>query len=46
VGSVLRHIDLGDHVGFMLEPIETSENAAAEQLTYQRARDIRPGHKP
>jgi flavin reductase (DIM6/NTAB) family NADH-FMN oxidoreductase RutF len=46
VGSVLERIDLGDHVGFLLEPIDTEQDAAAEQLTFQQARDIEPGHKP
>jgi flavin reductase (DIM6/NTAB) family NADH-FMN oxidoreductase RutF len=46
VGSVLDQIDLGDHVGFLLEPIDTEQNARSEQLTFQRARDIEPGHKP
>jgi flavin reductase (DIM6/NTAB) family NADH-FMN oxidoreductase RutF len=46
VGSVLRQIDLGDHVGFLLEPIDTHRDVPAEQLTFQRARDIEPGHEP
>jgi len=45
-GSVLEQIDLGDHVGFLLEPIDTEQRAASEQLTFQQARDIEPGHKP
>ena len=45
-GSVLDQLDLGDHVGFLLEPIDTQENARSEQLTFQKARDIAPGHKP
>jgi flavin reductase (DIM6/NTAB) family NADH-FMN oxidoreductase RutF len=45
-GSVLEQIDLGDHVGFLLEPIDTAQSSTAEQLTYQSARDIEPGHKP
>jgi flavin reductase (DIM6/NTAB) family NADH-FMN oxidoreductase RutF len=45
-GSVLERIDLGDHVGFLLEPIDTEQDATSEQLTYQQARDIEPGHKP
>jgi flavin reductase (DIM6/NTAB) family NADH-FMN oxidoreductase RutF len=45
-GSVLEQIDLGDHVGFLLEPIDTGQTATSEQLTFQRARDIEPGHKP
>jgi flavin reductase (DIM6/NTAB) family NADH-FMN oxidoreductase RutF len=46
VGSVLQQIDLGDHVGFLLEPIDAARKDTAEQLTFQRARDIEPGHKP
>jgi flavin reductase (DIM6/NTAB) family NADH-FMN oxidoreductase RutF len=45
-GSVLQQIDLGDHVGFLLEPIDTAQHEPAEQLTYQSARHIEPGHKP
>jgi flavin reductase (DIM6/NTAB) family NADH-FMN oxidoreductase RutF len=52
VGSVLKQVDLGDHVGFLLAPIDTETTRdtkathGAEQLTYQHARDIKPGHKP
>ena len=45
-GSVLEQIDFGDHVGFLLEPIDTEQNAKSRQLTFQRARDIEPGHQP
>ena len=45
-GSVLERIPFGDHVGFLLAPIDTAEHAHSEQLTYQHARDIKPGHKP
>jgi flavin reductase (DIM6/NTAB) family NADH-FMN oxidoreductase RutF len=45
-GSALQQIDFGDHVGFLLEPIDTAQHAASEQLTFQRARDIEPGHEP
>jgi flavin reductase (DIM6/NTAB) family NADH-FMN oxidoreductase RutF len=46
VGSVLEQIVFGDHVGFLLEPIDTEKAASGEQLTFQRARDIEPGHEP
>ena len=46
VGSVLERIDFGDHVGFLLEPIDTGQEASSEQLTFQKARDIEPGHAP
>ena len=45
-GTVLERIDFGDHVGFLLEPIDLEQSSTAEQLTYQRARDIEPGHEP
>lgn len=45
-GSVLEQIDFGDHLGFLLEPIDTGRDVASEQLTFQKARDIEPGHKP
>ena len=46
VGSVLEQIDCGDHVGFLLEPIDTGQDASSEQLTFQKAREIEPGHRP
>ncbi|HET7131388.1 MAG TPA: flavin reductase family protein [Gammaproteobacteria bacterium] len=45
-GSVLQQIDFGDHVGFLLEPIDLEQASSSEQLTFQRARDIEPGHEP
>jgi flavin reductase (DIM6/NTAB) family NADH-FMN oxidoreductase RutF len=46
VGTVLQRFDLGDHVGHLLEPISVAPGPAREQLTYQEARDIPPGHDP
>lgn len=46
IGSILQKIDLGDHVGFLLAPLEAEANPASDQLTVQQARDIEPGHKP
>jgi flavin reductase (DIM6/NTAB) family NADH-FMN oxidoreductase RutF len=46
VATVLQRIDLGDHVGHLLEPISVAPGPASEQLTYQKARDITPGHDP
>jgi flavin reductase (DIM6/NTAB) family NADH-FMN oxidoreductase RutF len=45
-GKVLQQIDLGDHVGFLLQPIEAEGAAAGPQLTVQQARDIQAGHRP
>lgn len=46
VGTVLEKIDLGDHVGFLLSPIDVEPSRESEQLTFQQARDIEAGHKP
>jgi flavin reductase (DIM6/NTAB) family NADH-FMN oxidoreductase RutF len=46
VGAVLEQIAFGDHVGLLLEPIDTEQAGSSEQLTFQRARDIEPGHEP
>lgn len=45
-GRVLEHIDLGDHMGHLLEPVSVATGEARAQLTYQRARTIEPGHQP
>ena len=45
-GRVVDRSDLGDHVGFLLEPfdVEVAEDAAG--LSFQDARSIDPGHDP
>jgi flavin reductase (DIM6/NTAB) family NADH-FMN oxidoreductase RutF len=52
-GAVLEQIDFSDHIGFLLEPIEVEQDASGiqqdasgDQLTFQRARHIEPGHEP
>ena len=46
VGTVIGRIALGDHVGFLLEPIDAEKGTHAGQLMFQEARDIEPGHAP
>lgn len=46
IGALLEQIDLGDHVGHLLEPLRVETGPASGQLTYQQARDIKAGHKP
>jgi flavin reductase (DIM6/NTAB) family NADH-FMN oxidoreductase RutF len=44
-GRVLERIPFGDHVGFLLEPVEAhAGDPDQEQLTFHRARRIDPGH--
>lgn len=45
-GTVLERIDLGDHVGLLVSPVDVESREGTEQLTFQHARDIEPGHKP
>lgn len=45
VGRVLERLDLGDHVGFLLGPIEAVEaDADVHELGFQDTKDIEPGH--
>jgi flavin reductase (DIM6/NTAB) family NADH-FMN oxidoreductase RutF len=45
-GRVLGHVGFGDHVGFVLEPIEVRQSQAQDTLTFRRGRAIEPGHEP
>lgn len=45
-GRILQQVDFGDHVGFQLEPLESEPGTPNDQLTFQQAKDIEPGHKP
>jgi flavin reductase (DIM6/NTAB) family NADH-FMN oxidoreductase RutF len=45
VGEVLSRYDLGDHVGFLLEPVDGSAPDKFDQLvTFSDVRDLDPGH--
>jgi flavin reductase (DIM6/NTAB) family NADH-FMN oxidoreductase RutF len=46
VGRVLERIDLGDHSGFLLEPVMAEYTGRAGQLSMRRAIGIEPGHEP
>jgi len=43
-GAVLERIPFGDHVGFVLDPLEAHRDPAAGILTYQQVKDLSPGH--
>jgi flavin reductase (DIM6/NTAB) family NADH-FMN oxidoreductase RutF len=45
-GRVLERLDLGDHHGFLLEPIETHGGPGSGSFTFRRAKAIEPGHEP
>ena len=45
-GRVLQRLPFGDHVGFLLAPIEVHRRCAEGSLTFHRAKWIKPGHEP
>jgi flavin reductase (DIM6/NTAB) family NADH-FMN oxidoreductase RutF len=45
VGRVLDRIDLGDHIGHLLEPEACAHGATAPDFTFHRAKRIEPGHE-
>ena len=44
-GEILERMDLGDHTGFLLEPIDGEQGAPVSQFPFHRARRIDPGHE-
>lgn len=46
VGRIIRRSDLGDHCGFLLEPLDAHADASESTLTFRRTRGIEPGHEP
>jgi flavin reductase (DIM6/NTAB) family NADH-FMN oxidoreductase RutF len=45
-GRVRDRVAFGDHVGFVLEPIEVHGGEFDEALSFRRGRWIDPGHEP
>ncbi len=43
-GRVLDRLDLGDHVGFLLEPVEAHRGHREATFEFHRAKRIEPGH--
>lgn len=44
VGRVLEQLDLGDHVGFLLDPIDAEKGDGFDELGFQETKEIEPGH--
>ena len=44
VGRVLERLDLGDHIGFLVDPIDAERGDRVDELGFQGAKDIEPGH--
>jgi flavin reductase (DIM6/NTAB) family NADH-FMN oxidoreductase RutF len=45
VGRVLEHRSLGDHVGFLLEPVALGGGDPDQPLTLEDVEDVEPGHR-
>jgi flavin reductase (DIM6/NTAB) family NADH-FMN oxidoreductase RutF len=46
VGAIAARHDFGDHVGFLLDPIDAGSGTPLAEFTFHRARRIDPGHEP
>ena len=44
-GRILGRFDLGDHVGFWLEPVEVSFSWGGRPLCLSAVKDLEPGHR-
>jgi flavin reductase (DIM6/NTAB) family NADH-FMN oxidoreductase RutF len=43
--TILARHDLGDHVAFLLDPIQAQTGTPFDEFTFHRARRIDPGHE-
>jgi flavin reductase (DIM6/NTAB) family NADH-FMN oxidoreductase RutF len=46
VGRILWRRQLGDHVGFLLEPVAADAAGSEPPLLFSQVRDLDPGHEP
>ncbi|MBW0019491.1 MAG: flavin reductase [Mycobacterium sp.] len=47
VGRTVDRIDLGDHLGYLLEPVEAwFADGPADVIRFSDVRDLQPGHDP
>jgi flavin reductase (DIM6/NTAB) family NADH-FMN oxidoreductase RutF len=44
-GAILARHNLGDHIAFLLDPIEAHTGTPFDEFTFHRARRIDPGHE-
>jgi flavin reductase (DIM6/NTAB) family NADH-FMN oxidoreductase RutF len=43
-GRVLERVDLGDHTGFVVEPVDAACEGDGPQLGFQLVKNMEPGH--
>lgn len=44
LGRVLEQVPLGDHVGFLLQPVAVESGSSVQGLTFEDVEDMSPGH--
>ncbi len=44
-GAIVKRVDCGDHVAFLLEPFAGSAEQDGAPLPFERVRDLEPGHE-
>lgn len=44
-GRILERIDVGDHVAFVLEPVEAESAPGSTSLLFSAVKDLEPGHR-
>lgn len=44
VGAILERQKLGDHVAFVLEPVDARDDQGADTLTFSDVKHLEPGH--
>jgi flavin reductase (DIM6/NTAB) family NADH-FMN oxidoreductase RutF len=45
VGRILEKVGLGDHTGFLLEPVTVESDGSGPAMGFQQVEDLEPGHE-
>lgn len=45
VGRILEIVELGDHTGFLLEPVVADSGGSGPAMGFQQVEDLEPGHE-
>jgi flavin reductase (DIM6/NTAB) family NADH-FMN oxidoreductase RutF len=46
VGEIVDRRTLGDHIGFLLAPVDAHASPDFDEFSFHRARRLEPGHEP
>lgn len=45
VGRIVKIVELGDHTGFLLEPVVADSGGSGPAMGFQQVEDLEPGHE-